>query len=122
MAMRGVPEPYLDAFARLQCQKPVRVSDAVWRQAIADAGRFLDPWGSLAVEFQWAAGDLLDVPRKDGTCGLVWFLKGEQVYSFGPEHAVLWGGRRAFDRIARGEWANPYEKRESPATFGTSAG
>ena len=55
MAMGGVPEPYLDAWARLQYQKPMRVSDAEWRQAINDAGRFLDQWGSRAVEFGWAA-------------------------------------------------------------------
>ena len=68
MAMGGVPEPYLDAWARLQYQKPMRVSDAEWRQAINDAGRFLDQWGSRAVEFGWAAGKLFDVPR-DGRQG-----------------------------------------------------
>jgi hypothetical protein len=62
MAMGGVPEPYLDAWARLQVQKPMRVSDAEWRQAIDDAGRFLDLWGSLAPEFQWTPGDLFDIP------------------------------------------------------------
>ena len=67
MAMGGVPEPYLDAWARLQFQKPMRVSDAEWRQAIDDAGRFLDQWGSV-VEFGWTAGDLFDVPR-DGRPG-----------------------------------------------------
>ena len=34
MAMGGVPEPYLDAWARLQVQKPFGVSDAGWRQAM----------------------------------------------------------------------------------------
>ena len=100
--MRGVAEPYLDAFARLQCQKPVRVSDAAWRQVIDDVGRFLDQRGSLS------AGDLFDVPRDNGTCGLVWFLKGERVRGLGPEHAVLWGGERVLDKLTRGEWINPY--------------
>jgi hypothetical protein len=108
MAIGGVPEPYLDAWARLQCQKPPRVSDAEWRQAIDDAGRFLDQRGSLAVEFRWSAGDLFDVPRDNGTCGLVWFLKGERVRGLGPEHAVLWGGERVLDKLTRGEWINPY--------------
>jgi hypothetical protein len=58
MAIDGVPEPYLDAWARLQVQKPVRVSDAEWRQAIDDAGRFLAQWGSLALKFAWEAGEL----------------------------------------------------------------
>jgi len=66
-----VPEPYLDAWARLQVQKPVHVTVEQWRQAIDDAGRFLDQWGSLAVQFGWTPGDLFDVPR-DGACGLVW--------------------------------------------------
>ena len=102
--MRGVPEPYLDAFARLQCQKPVRVSDAAWRQAIDDAGQFLDQWGSMAVEFKWTAGELFDRPRDGEPGGLGWFLKGECVRGLGPEHAVLGDGIRVYDRIERGEW------------------
>jgi hypothetical protein len=70
MAMDSVPEPYLDAWARLQVQKPMRVSDADWRQAIDEAGRFLDQWGRLAVKLQWTAGEFFDVPRDNGTCGL----------------------------------------------------
>jgi hypothetical protein len=46
----------------------MRISDAEWRQAIDDAGRFLDQWGSLAIELGWAAGELFDVPR-DGRPG-----------------------------------------------------
>lgn len=88
MAADSVPEPYLDAWARLQCQKPMRVSDADWRQAIDDAGRFLDQWGSLAVELQWTPADLFDVPRDGGPGGLVWWLAGEAVRALGPEHAV----------------------------------
>ena len=42
-----------------------------WRQAIDDAGRFLDQWGNLADSFGWLRGDLFDVPR-DGAMGLVW--------------------------------------------------
>src|SRR3984893_11124532 len=53
MAMGGVPTAYLDAWARLQCQKPMRVSDAEWRQAIDDAGRFLDQWGDLDDSVSW---------------------------------------------------------------------
>ncbi len=93
MVMDSVPEPYLDAWARIQCQKPVRVSDDDWRQAVDDAGRFLDQWGSLAVEFQWAPADLFDVPRDGRPGGLVWFLEGETVRSLGPEHAVTTSDR-----------------------------
>jgi hypothetical protein len=48
LASDSVPEPYLDAWARLQCQ---HVTVEQWRQAVDDAGRFLDQWGSVAAEF-----------------------------------------------------------------------
>ncbi len=111
MAMDSVPERYLDAWARLQCQKPMRVSDADWRQAIDDAGRFLDQWGSPAVEFQWTPGDLFDVPGDDKQGGLIWFLEGEIVRALGPEHAVTTYDR-VFDRVMRSDWRTPY-RRES---------
>jgi hypothetical protein len=60
----GVPGPYLDTWARLQCQRPIGVGEAAWLRAIDDAGRFLDQWASLAVEFGWKPGDLFDVPRE----------------------------------------------------------
>jgi hypothetical protein len=81
MAAGAVPEPYLEAWARLQCQRPFGASDQEWWQVIDDAGRFLDQWGSRAVEFGWTAGDLFDVPRDTGKCGLIWFLNGEAVRS-----------------------------------------
>jgi hypothetical protein len=61
LAMDSVPEPYLDAWARLQCQKPAHVTVEQWRQAIDDAGRFLDQWGRMAAGFEWTAGELFDV-------------------------------------------------------------
>ena len=97
MAMDSVPEPYLDTWARLRCQQPIGVGEVAWRQAIDAAGRFLDQWGSLAVEFQWAPADLFDVPRDGLPGGLVWFLRGETVRALGPEHAVT-EGERIFDR------------------------
>src|ERR1019366_9516260 len=66
--------------------------------AIDAAGRFLDQWGSLAVEFQWKPADLFDVPRDGQSGGLVWFLQGEAVRALGPDHAVTTSGR-VFDRI-----------------------
>ena len=97
MAMASVPEPYLDVWARLQCHPPMGASNEEWRQVI-DAGRFLDQWGSRAVEFQWTPGDLFDVPNASGKCGLIWFLDGEAVRSLEPEHAVTTSGR-VFDRL-----------------------
>ena len=74
-----VPEPYLDAWARLQYQKPMAVSAEEWRRAIDAVGRFLDAWGVSAVELQWTPGEWFDVPRHGERCGLIWFLGGETV-------------------------------------------
>jgi len=94
----GVPPLYLDAWARLNCRKPLRASEAEWRRALDDGGRFLDAWGSLAAEWGWTVGELFDLPRgaaSDG--GLVWFITGAKVEAFGPDHASLEDGR-IFDR------------------------
>ena len=109
MAADSVPEAYLDAWARLQCQRP-RVPDDEWQLAINDAGGFLDAWGSIAAEFGWTSGELFDVPRGDGTSGLIWFLKGEPVRSLGPDHAVLGNGTHVFARVEHGEWIDRHAK------------
>ena len=99
IASDSVPGLYLDAWARLNCQKPARVSEAEWRLALDDGGRFLDAWGTLAAEMQWSAGDVFDVPREGGPGGLVWRLGGERVETLGPDHARFADGRT----IMRGE-------------------
>lgn len=96
-----MPERYLDAWARLQCQRPAQIAEAVWRQAIDDAGRFLDQWGSMAAEFQWTAGELFDCPRDGKPGGLVWVQKGKCVGALGPEYTVLGNGERVFYRAPR---------------------
>jgi hypothetical protein len=93
MAMGSVPEPYLDAWARVQLQKPLRVSDDEWSRAVDDAGRFLDQWGSLAVEYGWTPGDLFDVPHDGRMGGVAWFIGGETVRVLGPRRAVTDSGR-----------------------------
>jgi hypothetical protein len=92
MATDSVPEPYLDAWARLQVQKPMAVPDAKWRLAIDDGGLFLDQWAGLALEFGWSIDELF------GRDGLAWFLEGESVQALGPEHAVTVAGR-VFDSL-----------------------
>ena len=89
----SVPAIYLDAWARLNHQKPFRVSDEEWRQALDDGGRFLDRWGSEAALWGWTAGELFDVPRDGQAGGLIWSLAGERVEAFGPEYARTEGGR-----------------------------
>ena len=114
MAMGGVPDRFLDAWARLQCQRPEGVTEQTWRQAIDDAGRFLDKWGKLADSFGWTPGDLFDVPR-DGAMGLAWWLKGRTVSALGPEHAGV--GQPAYDRVTRREWVNPYARPVRPVSL-----
>jgi hypothetical protein len=92
-----VPEPCLDAWARLQVQRPTAASDDEWRFAVIDAGLFLDRWGSLAIGFQWLPSDLFDVPGGGSLGGLICFLNGETVRALGPERGVTESGR-VFDR------------------------
>jgi hypothetical protein len=95
----SVPTLYLDAWARLNCQKPTRVSEAEWRLALDDGGWFLDAWGTLAAELQWSADEVFDVPREGRPGGLVWQLMGERVDALGPDLARFGDGRE----VMRGE-------------------
>jgi hypothetical protein len=97
IAMGSVPELYLDAWARLQVQRPATVPDDEWWRAVNDAGLFLDRWGAHAVQFVWSPANQFNVPRDGSQGGLVWFLRGEPVRAFGPEHAITESGR-VFDR------------------------
>ena len=88
LAAGRVPAIYLDTWARLNCQKPFRVSEAEWRLALNDGGLFLDGWGEDAVALGWTPGALFDVAS-----GLVWRLGGVRVGALGADHARLNDGR-----------------------------
>lgn len=88
LAADCAPSCYLDSWARLNHQKPANVSEAEWRLALDDGGRFLDAWGSEAAETEWIPGELFDV-----SAGLVWKLAGACVEALGPDHARLSDGR-----------------------------
>jgi len=60
LASDRVPAVYLDAWSRLNCQKPASVSDAEWRLALDDGGRFLDAWGGGAAEAEWMPGEMFE--------------------------------------------------------------
>ena len=93
LAADSVPSCYLDAWARLNHQKPARVSEPEWRLALDEGGRFLDAWGAEAATMRWTAGELFDVPRDGRPGGLVWQLKGERVDALGEDRARLEDGR-----------------------------
>jgi hypothetical protein len=106
LAADCVPACYLDAWARLQCQKPASVSEAEWRRALDDGGRFLDAWGEDAAAMQWSAGELFDVPRAGRPRGLVWQLKGAAVEALREDQALLADGRMIL-KAARERRLNP---------------
>ena len=89
----AVPAIYLDAWARLNHQKPMRVSEAEWYRAVDDGGRFFDVWGSLAALWGWTVAELFDVPRDRQRGGLIWQAEGERVEALGADHARLADGR-----------------------------
>ena len=106
IASDSVPALYLDTWALVNCQKPARVSEAEWRLALDDGGRFLDAWGEDAAAVQWSAGELFDVPRAGQPRGLVWQLKGAAVEALGEDQARLADGRVIL-KAARERRLNP---------------
>ena len=83
-----VPARYRDAWARLCHQKPAGVSEAGWRLALDDGGRFLDAWGSEAAKLGWTVGALFDVAN-----GLIWRLAEGSVVELRAGSARTDGGR-----------------------------
>ena len=93
MAAHSVPAIYLDAWARLQVQRPLSVTEDDWRGALDDAGLFLDAWSEHAASMGWDACDLFDVPRQGRSGGLIWQLRRERVDALGEDHARANAGR-----------------------------
>jgi hypothetical protein len=79
LAADCVPARYLDAWARLNHQKPARVTEAEWRLALDRGGRFLDVWGKRAAALGWSVDALFDAPRDGAAGGLIWRLDGADV-------------------------------------------
>lgn len=69
LAADRVPAVYLDAWARLNCQKPEGVSESEWWLACHNGGLFLDAFGGEAARLGWRPGELFDPGD-----GLVWRL------------------------------------------------
>lgn len=89
-----VPPAYSDAWAAFQTRRPGHGSEAKWFRAVDDAGRFLDEWAVLALDFGWPPDDLF------GRRGLAWFCAGERVRALGPDNAITATGR-IFSRQGR---------------------
>lgn len=69
---------------------------AEWLRAVDDAGRFLDDWAGLALDFGWPPFDIF------GPGGLAWFCAGERVRGLGPDNAIATSGR-IFTRQRQGD-------------------
>jgi hypothetical protein len=82
-----VPPAYADAWAGFQMRKPAHVSEVEWFRAVDDAGRFLDEWAALALDFEWRPSDIF------GPRGLAWFCAGERVRALGPDNAITASGQ-----------------------------
>jgi hypothetical protein len=82
-----VPPTYADAWAAFQTRRPGHVSEAEWFRAVDDAGRFLDEWAGLALDFGWRPADIF------GPDSLAWFCTGERVRALGPDNAITASGR-----------------------------
>jgi hypothetical protein len=98
LAADSVPAVYLEAWARLQCLRPLTVAEDVWRLAINDGGALLDAWGAKAVELRWPAHCLFAWPRPGKPGGLIWHLQGERVEALGEQQAWI-GDGRIFNRL-----------------------
>jgi len=82
-----VPPAYAEAWAALQLRKPGPVSADDWFRAVDDAGRFLDEWATLALDFGWQPDDIF------GPSGLAWFCAGKRIRALGPCNAITTNGR-----------------------------
>ena len=91
-----VPPAYAYSWAAFQSRKPGNVAEAEWLRAVDDAGRFLDEWASLALDFGWRPPDIF------GPGGLAWFCAGERVRALGPDNAITASGR-IFARLSLAE-------------------
>jgi hypothetical protein len=91
-----VPPAYADAWAAFQTRKPGHVAEAEWFRAVDDAGRFLDEWAGLALDFGWRPSDIFDAGA------LAWFCAGERVRALGPDNAITASGR-IFARLSLAE-------------------
>jgi hypothetical protein len=100
----SVPAIYLDVWAWINCNKPMRVSEAEWRQALDDGGRFLDAWGwACGSGWEWSVAELFRIPGATGEGGLIWRLGGALVEGYGPDHVRLGDGRTIKREIFEGE-------------------
>jgi hypothetical protein len=82
----GVHPTFVAGFAKLQMSQPAGTKEAVWHQAINDAGLFLDSFGAKAAAFGWSPDDVFS------EFGLAWALKSATVTDISTTCATLSDG------------------------------
>ena len=92
LAADSVPTNYLDAWARLQCQRPPSIAESDWQRAIDDAGRFLDAWGATRRRCNGRRPNC-SAFRAKAVRRPLWQLKGERVTALDKDRAQLADGR-----------------------------
>ena len=88
-----------EAYAVLQSGLDGRPPSELLDRARADSTRFMRAWETEAIILGWPAEAIFAPPTAPSGSGLVYWLGGEPLRSFGPEHAVSESGR-IFDRMA----------------------
>jgi hypothetical protein len=90
----GILPLYSAGFARLQLTLPPGLSVPQWRQAVNDAGRFLDAFGRQAQAMGWREDDLFRLN------GLVQTLQGAYVTKITSTTAIVSDGH-TFKRLVQ---------------------
>lgn len=81
----GIPRAWAEGFERLRAMAcPAGIRPDRWRQAIVDAGRFLDQWGGQAAALGWSTTDVFGAhpvkPLERVDCaGLILLLHGDEL-------------------------------------------
>jgi len=94
--------PLCSALTAVESACPEHVPEERWRDAVADARRFLAEWGEQAVALGWTTDDLFglapipDRPKPSferlsryDLTGLVWLLRGRRVIALTEITAVI---------------------------------
>jgi hypothetical protein len=98
-----MPDVYFTAWATLTDRTPQCITNEVWEQAVDDGSVFLGQYGKRAESFGWSVADIFNVPRVNGTAGILWFLKGRRVSSLFRDHASIEDGSQSYCRISHRE-------------------
>jgi hypothetical protein len=91
----GIPREWAEGFERLRAMAcPAGIRPDRWRQAIVDAGRFLDQWGGQAAALGWTTLDAFGAHpthplQRVDLAGLVILLHGDELVAITADAARI---------------------------------